>query len=305
MGICLPLSFFLFAAGPASAAAPPACKGQISQKTLYEGQGKLESLAIGGGGRLYVSGTDGTGNAAVLRQYAKPGSPARVVATADPGAGGLAWQRRQLLWGNGNTTENGKKGDDDPVASLLLVNPAKGTSRPFAQGLGMANGVVRAASGGIFASNDMGMKLDRISPSGQVNHGWASVESANGLTISPNGRFLFASQTLVSPSSIARIEIARPANVTTWFKADVGHVLDGLTRDKKGNLYAAAWLSGSVWKIDRNRRACVLATGIPQVSNLAFGMSRKGFSNARLYAVNFAGQIVAISGARKARVPAS
>jgi len=37
-------------AAPAQAAPPPACQGPVSQRTVYEGQGRLEALIVGGGG---------------------------------------------------------------------------------------------------------------------------------------------------------------------------------------------------------------------------------------------------------------
>lgn len=304
----VPLTFLLLALGLGAAPvaiALPACEGPVFQKTLYGGQGVLESAAIGGGGKLFVSGTDGSSENALLRRYGAPGRKPQRIAAAGPGPGGLAWAGKRLLWGNGNTQANGLIGDETPSASLYSVNPATRGKRRIADSLGMANGIARTKRGEIFASNAAGTKLDRISASGETTNGWASVSSANGLAISPNGKYLFANQTLSSPSTIARIEIAHPENVTSWFTADTFGGLDGLTRDEDGNLYAAAWLAGQVWKITRDRQACVLATDIPQVSNLVFGVGKKRFSRGQLYAVNFAGDIVQIKGARRATVPAS
>lgn len=294
----------ILALGAASAqAVPPACVGNVSSTAIYSDQGALESILVGGGGKLFASGSSESGEAAILHRYGSPGKGPESISTAGPGPGGLAWVGKRLLWGNGNTAENGRKGDAEPSASLYSVNPATKKSRLVSTSLGMANGIVRVASGAVIASNATGSKLDLIAPDGTTTNGWANVFSANGMTVSPDGKYLFANQTLEIPSKIARIEIANPTNVTNWFTADSFAGLDGLTRDEEGNLYAAAWLTGEIWKIDRNQKACVLASGIPQVSSLTFGVGKKRFSRGHLYAADFNGQITQIKGARLAAVP--
>ncbi len=296
-------------AGIASAAPPPACQGTIEQRTLYEGQGRLEALIAGGSGRLYVSGADTSqGEVAYLSRILRPGAEPRRITTAGEGPGGLAWAGRRLVWGSGNNQTNGQKGDDDPSATLLKVNPVTGRKSLFASGLGMANGVLAGPDGSFFASNDFGTKLDRIDKKGRVTHGWATVESGNGMTLSRSGRYLYVNQTFTAASSIARISLADPGKVRTWFTREgelpYMAVFDGLTRDDAGSLYVAAWSRGEIWKIDARRHACVLASGLTNISNVAFGKGRRGFKSGDLFAVTFGGQIVRITGAVKATVPA-
>ena len=295
-----------FGAGSASAEVP-ACDGTYSQTTIYQDQGTLEALIAGNSGRLFVSSRpDGQENSALLR-YGSPGNDPQTVAASEPGAGGLAWDGHRLLWGNGNNLANGSVGDETPMARLLKVNLRNGNYSVVSDHLGMANGVVRAANGAVYASNDFGMKLDRISSRGVTKNGWATVDSANGMAISRGGKYIFANQTFVTPSTISRIEIADPTNVTTWASAEglvpSNVILDGLTRDNKGSLYAAAWGAGQIWKIDSNRQICVLASGIDRPSAVNFGRSKKRFRSARLYAVGFGGEIVQIKGARQATYP--
>ncbi|MCB0828951.1 MAG: SMP-30/gluconolactonase/LRE family protein [Solirubrobacterales bacterium] len=295
-----------FGAGSASAEVP-ACDGTYSQMTIYQDQGTLEALIAGNSGRLFVSSRpDGQENSALLR-YGRPGNDPQTVATSEPGAGGLAWDGHRLLWGNGNNLANGSVGDETPMARLLKVNLRNGNYSVVSDHLGMANGVVRAANGAVYASNDFGMKLDRISSRGVTKNGWATVDSANGMAISRGGKYIFANQTFVTPSTISRIEIADPTNVTTWASAEglvpSNVILDGLTRDNKGSLYAAAWGAGQIWKIDSNRQICVLASGIDRPSAVNFGRSKKRFRSARLFAVGFGGEIVQIKGARQATYP--
>lgn len=291
-----------------AARAVPECRGDVSQRTIYSDQGVLEAVIAGGGGKLFVSATKaGFDDPASLIRIDRPGAEPRAIASAPAGPGGLAWSGRRLLWGNGNTLTGGQTGDEDPRARLLRVHPGSGRYFTWARGLGMANGVTRTKDGMVFASNDFGLKLDRVSPKGVTDHGWAEVQSGNGMVVGRNGKFLFVNQTFRNPGSIARVEIANPGNVKTWFSAagldNEVPAFDGLARDGMNNLYAAAWAAGEIWKITPDRRVCVLAGGIPQISNLAFGRSRNGFSRRSLFAVGFGGQIVRIDGARKATVP--
>ncbi|MBK5232020.1 MAG: SMP-30/gluconolactonase/LRE family protein [Thermoleophilia bacterium] len=297
----------LFAFFAASAAAEiPLCDGTYSQKTLYTDQGVLESVIVGNAGRLYFAGTPSgvaTGSGQLLK-IQKPGDTPIPLVDGPPGPGGLAWSGRKLLWGYGNSVANGSTGDTDPKAGLYSVNPVNGKKTVVADDLGMANGITRARNGTIFASNDLGTKLDRIKD-GTTTNGWATLAGANGLTISRGGKYLYANQTFLAPSRISRIEIADPSNIITYaMSPDPGTViLDGLTRDNEGSLYAAAWGAGQVWKIDSKKRICVVASGLKQPSNLAFGAGKKGFQAGNLYVVGFGGEIVKVSGAIGATFP--
>jgi hypothetical protein len=307
--VSIPFVFLMaagFGAGSASAEVP-ACEGGYSQKTIYEDQGTLEAVIAGNSGRLHISMRPTGEEGSALLRYDKPGSAPRTVTEAGPGPGGLAWDGHRMLWGNGNNGTNGAVGDETPMASLFKVNLKNGRHSVVSDHLGMANGVVSAENGAIYASNDFGMKLDRISSKGVTKNGWATLESANGMAISRGGKYIFANQTFVTPSTISRIEIANPSNVRTWVSTeglvDGSVILDGLTRDNKGSLYATAWAKGEIWKIDSDRQICVLASGIVQPSSLNFGRGKQRFRSARLYAVGFGGEIVQIKGARQATFP--
>lgn len=293
-------------AGTAAAEVPP-CSGAVSQSTLYSDLGRLESVIAGNSGRLYVSLTPTGSTVSRLISMKRPGQPPTTVIDGPGGPGGLAWDRKRLLWGYGNAAETGETGDENPVSGLYRVNLRKRSSSVVSDRLGMANGVARARNGAIYASNDFGMKLDRITPGGQTVNGWATIESANGLVLSKNEKYLYAAQTFSEPSAISRIEIANPANVRVWATTEgviTGNpVFDGLARDGKGNLYVAAWAAGEVWKVDSSRRFCVLATGLGRPSALTFGRGKKGFRSARLYTVGFNGELTEIEGARGASYP--
>jgi len=300
------ITFCGLTAGTAAAEVPP-CTGPVSQSTIYSDLGRLESVIAGNGGRLYVSLTPTGSTASRLISIKRPGGSPRTVIDGPGGPGGLAWQKKRLLWGYGNSAANGVTGDENPVSGLYRVNLRKRISSVVSDRLGMANGIVRTSGGAVYASNDFGMKLDRITPSGRTVNGWATVDSANGLVLSRNQKYLFAAQTFSDPPAISRISLASPPKVKTWASTEdvyAGNpVFDGITRDNKGSLYVAAFAAGQIWKIDSDRRFCVLATGLVQPSTLVFGRGKKGFRSARLYTAGFDGKLTEIRGARAARYP--
>jgi len=216
----------------------------------------------------------------------------------------MVFHNRKLIAGYGDTIANGLQGDEDPRAGLFAINPKTGSRTVFASGLGMANGVARAPNGTIFASNDFGMKLDRVA-GGIVTHGWAEVESSNGLAVDRAGRFLYVAQTFVEVPAIQRVEIADPTNVTTFASApeEGGAALDGMTRDRGGNLYVTANFAGEVWRVDRRGRICVLARGLQSPSAVAFGRGERRFRGGNLYVVTFNGDVVELKGANQAGFP--
>jgi len=299
------LSAILLLFGPGIAsAAPSACVGQ-SQKVLFSGQGSMESVVVGGGGSIYVSGVDLDGTGSAIYSYTRNGPKKDRIVSAGDGPGGLAWEGRDLLWGYGNLFANGSTGDMSPVAGLYRVTLRSGKKSVVSDHLGMANGIARSKDGSIYASNVGGMKLDRISPGGETTNGWATVTGANGLALGKNGRFLYANQMLVSPSAIVKIDTKDPSKVYTYFTSpEPANVLfDGLARDGQNNLYAAVFGRGEVWKITPEKEACVLATGLSQTSAVAISSAGKGYRAGNLYAVGFDGNIVQVKNAVGATLP--
>jgi hypothetical protein len=286
-------------ASPASAA--PDCANSPTPRLLYSGQGLLESVIVGRAGRLYFSSRPSSGSARLMK-VGHPGASPSVLADGLDSPGGMVWDQRRLLLGYGDSVANGSNGDDDPQSGLLKVNPKTGAHSTYVTGLGMANGVARAPDGTIFASNDFGIKLDRVIGR-TVTHGWAEVESSNGLVVDPSGRYLYVAQTFVSVPAIKRVEIANPKHVKTFAASpqDQNAFLDGMTRDAEGNLYVAANVAGQIWRVDTRGRICVLARGLQAPSAVAFGRGTLRFAGGNLYAVTFSGDVVELPRANQAR----
>jgi len=297
------LIFSGLAAGSASAEGPPKCVGAYKQTTIYSGQTAIENLTVGGGGVLYTSTGDGTQS--MLKAYTKGVAEPRLVTTGKPGGGGFAWNGKRLLWGYGDLLVNGSVGDLNPTAGLYSVNLTNGNKTVVSDHLGMANGIARDRDGNVYASNNLGLKLDRITPDGTTTNGWASLNSANGLTVGKNGRYLFANQMFTTPSTIARIDLTDPTKVTTYFTSPetVNVLFDGLARDGENNLYAAVFSKGEIWKISPSKQACVIASGLSQTTSATISGAKKGFKAGNLYAAGFDGNIIQVTGATKAGFP--
>jgi SMP-30/Gluconolactonase/LRE-like region len=289
-------------AAPATAAPP--CAGSPPQvNTLLAGQGVLESVIVSDDGRLFF-----TANDALMRLDRPGGEPRLLTPVIEPG--GLAFDRDgSLIVGFGNSIANGTIGDTNPQAGLLRVDPDTGASEVYATGLSMANGVTSAPDGSFYATNDFGANVDRVR-NGQTEHGFAKVQSGNGIVVDSSGRYLYVAQTLVD-AAIQRVEIAAPQNVTPYVvaePADRAAGLDGMAIDARDRLFVAANLGGQIWRVAGSPPAiCVLVDGLAPFpdgpSAVATGSSRGPFPAENLYAVSFNGLLLELVDVAKAPKP--
>lgn len=289
----------------APAAAAPPCAGSPPQvRTLLSGQGLLESVIVSEDGRLFFTAND------ALMRLDRPGAQPRVLAPViEPG--GLAFARDgSVIVGFGNSIANGAIGDVNPQAGLLKVDPDTGASEVHATGLSMANGVTSGPDGSFYATNDFGANVDRVR-NRQTDHGFAKVESGNGIVVDSSGRYLYVAQTLVD-AAIQRVEIAEPSNVTPYVvaePADRAAGLDGMARDARDRLFVAANLGGQIWKVAGSPPAiCVLLDGLAPFpdgpSAVATGSTRGPFGAENLYAVTFNGLLLELADVAAAPKPA-
>jgi len=283
---------------PAAQAAPP-CPTQPEARTLVEGLGVLESIAINPQGKLYFTDSD-AGQLLTLR---KPGAKPKVVTDGIEGPGGIVFQKRHVLVGFGDSLEQGSDGAANPEAGLLRVDPKTGKKTIFAEGLQMANGVTRYA-GAIYASTDFGTGIDRVTNRGaNVQLEWATLTSPNGLVVDSTGKYIFANQTFTS-SAIQRISIADPTDITPVYTAppaDISGGFDGITRDANDNLYVAANLGGQILKITGPDSSCSLLD-IPRFpsgpSDVFFGRGDGEFDHDSLFVTTFDGKLIELRNAR-------
>ena len=132
-----------------------------------------------------------------------------------------------------------------------------------------------------------------VRPSKTTAEGW-------GLRPCATRRSARRSWTMASkqPAAIQRITVAHPSEVTPYVIAsseDMAAGPDDMTQDEHGNLYLAANGAGEVWKIDTQRRICVLARGLMNASAVSFGTGRYARN---LYVSTFTGLIVELRNVR-------
>jgi gluconolactonase len=286
----------LAAPGAAHAIAPCPGAGAVPV-TVLSGQPLLESVIVDARGRLYYTDT----GAGALRRLDHPGAEPETIASGIAAPGGLAIDDRgRIIVGQGDGIAPALVGNAVPMASLLRVDPETKAVETYATGLQMSNGVVRAEDGTVYASSDVGVGIDRVAPDGTVQVRWAGVFSANGLEIDRAGRYLYAAQTF-QPAAIARIDLQDPSRVETFATPPVDGIAgapDGMAIDGRDRLAVAANAAGEVWRVDRDRSVCALAGGLPNVSDVAYGHSDRGFSAGRLFAVTFGGVVAEIPAGR-------
>ena len=278
------------ARGSDLAVAAPACAPAAQPNILLSNQGRLESVIVGGEGRLYF-----TTETAVMVLDSRSG-PAEVLAEVEA-PGGLAFDTDGgLLVGSGNTIPNGSTGDDVGPSLLIRIDTNTGRKRVFATGLSMGNGLVRGLDGTFYASNDFGRSIDRIR-GGRTQRKWAEVQSGNGLTIDPRGRFLYAAQTFV-PAAIARVDLLDPATVTKHMSSptDSAAGLDGMARDARNNIFVAANGAGEIWRVAPDGTPCVILDNLAPFpdgpSAVAVGQRTTRFPASSVYAVTFGGDLI-------------
>ena len=278
---------------PASAHALPDCSPLPEKKTILSGQGMLESIISDARGRIFFTDIRGTR----LMRLDAPGAEPKVLLTGINGTGGLAWGLDGSLivgfnGGQQNSLSDGTEG------GLLKVDPETGKSTVLTTGMGQANGVVRGPDGAIYASNDFGNGIDRFF-NGKLEDDWSKVQTPNGLVIDTAGRYLYAAQTF-KPASIAKIDLRDPSKEEPFFAAsgaDLPGGPDGMTRDDRDTLFVAVNGLGEVWRVDQQKNACRLASGIMNASGVNWGGGGPGFPANNLYAVAFSGVLVEIPGA--------
>ncbi len=286
-------------AGASAALSVPLCDEPPRVRVLRSRLGILESAIIDPRGRLFFTSVTWDGPVGAVLRMDHPDAEPAVLAGGIMGPGGLAFDDRgMLIAGFGGSGPGGLIGNLVGLAGLLLIDPGTGERRTWATGLEQANGVARAPDGTVFASNDFGTHIDRIDPHGTVHRRWATVPSANGLAVDPGGRYLYAAQTFTA-AAIKRVEIANPANVTTYARPGPpawASGLDGLAIDATGRLYVAANNAGQIWRVDPGGTITALARGLRCPSGVAIGHGPGGFREGNLYAVTFNGDIVELTG---------
>lgn len=280
-------------AGHAVASGPgmPECQGIAGVRVVQEGLGAMESAAFLPSGKLiYSQNLKGK----LMRKDSLTAQPVEVASGISMPGGIVVNSETEVVVGTGNGP--GGALPSLGLAGLARVDLAKGLVTPIVKGLSMANGVVRGPDGSYYASDDLALSLDRVSPEGVVQRKWLSLNS-NGLALSKDGRTLYVNQFL--PAAVKAVNLA-DGSVTVHAAVPLQRALaglDGLDIDDQGNLYVVAYLSGEVWRASPEGQLCRLAKSLSLPSAVVVGKAGQGFATNSVYVLSHSGRMYEIAGA--------
>lgn len=279
--------------GPADAA--PACAGGAAPARLVGTVpgAALEGLTVDASGRLY---TTDLVSGRVFR-LDRPGAGAVPIAKVPSGgAGALAWTPDGTLLVGYGSDPRVLLGDAIRPGAIARLDVNTLALRPWVSGLSAADGMDVSARGNVYATNDFGNLVGKITPTGTVTPGWASIPSANGAVLDRDDGFLYVSRTFTNPG-VSRISTSNPRVVQSLLTLGGGDALaapDGLTLDAADRPVVPFNASGQIVRITSPGRYCVLTSGLPLSSVVSYGRSARGFSAGHLYRAGFDGRIYEI-----------
>ncbi len=244
-------------------------------------------------GRLYV--TD-LGGGRVLR-FARPGATPVVIATLPAGSGGGALAFRPdgtLLVGSGADARV-LLGDLLRPGAISTLDVRTGVLTQIASGFSAADGMAVAKDGTVYATNDFGGLIGKLSPTNVATPDWASYPSANGAALSQDGKWLYFSRTFVNPG-VTRISVADPRVTQSLLDLTGLHTFDapdGLTLDSADRPVVPTDVSNEVFRIERPGVKCLLSKGVGG-SVVTYGHGARGFAAGHLFRAGFDGKVYEI-----------
>jgi sugar lactone lactonase YvrE len=279
--------------GTATALAPTAEASSSctpwSVSTVASGFGVLENLEFDGRGSMIVSETSLIGPGA-LRTVAPNGARGTLVADVQS-PGGLVRDADTLYFTTGNSAAAGLL--DSRTGTVDTIDLGTGVRSTYASGLTMPNGLARSATGDLFTTRNLGghSGLTRVAVDGSVSTVRTDLGSDNGIGIG-NGK-MYVANTFDLETTLTVLDEKNPSGPSARIRIDgVGPLAmsDDLTVGDDGTVYLAQNLAGRVVRIDPESGAsCVIATGVPLTSSVAFG--GVGFDEKALYATSFDGTV--------------
>lgn len=278
-------------AGVAAAQDGDRC-GRWSASTVASGYQMLENLAFDGRGGLLLSELPFSGSGGALQLLRAEGS--RSIAAAVNTPGGIVVSGATAYVTTGSDIVGGLTGRAS--ASIRAVDLDTGAVTTVADRLTAPNGLARLPDGGFVVSRDIGepSTLTRIAPDGARTVLAPELTSTNGLAYDPARRKLFVSTTFDATTTLAAVDVDRPASPPARI-AIPGfgplNAADDLTVGRDGHVYLTLNLAGRVLRVDpATGRSCVITDGLPFVTSVRFGAG-PGWDAESLYATSFSGTI--------------
>lgn len=259
---------------------PPAgdpCEGWTVEP-VAEGLGALENVLVEDDGSLLLSVAD-AGNVVRL----DPAGETTTVADDLPNTGGLARQGDWVYVTTGLTIEAANQGLDN--GTIVRFEPTSDRQETWATGLVAPNGLALLEDGSAIATRTLsgaGVPAEvTLVPGDDPEHPdflWSDLTGTNGAAVDHAGEWLYVSR-IAERAEIWRIRIDDPVDreLVTDLGEGVAEIPDDLTVTEDGIVYASAWASGNVYRIDvSSGQTCTIASDMPQVSAVELDASDGG-----------------------------
>lgn len=247
----------------------PACSDVAATRTAVIGHAIpavdwKENLAVGDDGTLWVTSPSRN------KLYHLSPTGAALATLPAPGAGGMAFGPDGLLYIGVN---KGVFAFAAPGgASVLRLDPAAAQPQleTFAAGLDTINGLAVGSDGSVYLTSETG-PMRRIAPDGTADAAWskrAGLTGSNGLVFRDGT--LYTSMTLTADSQIISLPVDQPESHHTVAKLSgltptstlLPKGLDDLTFGPDGTLYAAAFVTGEILRVDiATGASCAVSRG--------------------------------------------
>jgi len=134
------------------------------------------------------------------------------------------------------------------------------TKKVLASGFKNPNGIVAASDGSVYMSDSTAGTVTKITADGKVEKFLTGINFANGLLLSPDESLLYIAQTTPNKVIVTPLSGENKGKKKTY--ASKLSMVDGITADADGNLYACLFSKGEIAKVGKDGAITIIASGL-------------------------------------------
>jgi SMP-30/Gluconolactonase/LRE-like region len=259
-----------------------------SVRTLLSGQGWLENLAFERGSMSLSALAQGK-----LLRLREDGQLSTLL-TPVTAPGGQQPRGRFLYFNTGDTVPIA------PTGTIDRLNLRTGKRSVYSSGLTMPNGLAFLPNGDAVVTGavpaTIGVTRIHKRDPAHPQLAWAQIADTNGVAVDPTGRWLYVDRDppASNDGEVDRVLISNPRRVEVVGHLGAGSYPDDMTIDRRGILYIAGFLSGTIYRVDPyTHSSCAIATGLQQPTSAKFG--GPGWNREYLYVTAASGNVYALA----------